>query len=319
MREVVSIIIPVYNVEKYLEKCINSVLEQTFKDIKIILVDDGSTDKSPDICDKYSKKDERVCVIHKKNQGVSEARNTGINNANGKYVIFIDSDDCIDKDLVDKYIQLMERKKADFLLNRYRVIDNQNVRDCIEFYKTGSITREQAFNFLFCQHGVFGSVWCKMFVLDVIKKNNLKFDASTRIAEDLLFNAQYMKFANSIVYINEPKYSYYLRKDSALGNFWLGYNEKWFEYLWVMKQFLYNDKYSYITCKDTIKASYCRTCINVYARLKVLNKREDVRKDIKKEAHKYMPYLIKGDTFSSKTKIITVLKYIFPSIVKVKS
>ena len=124
MREVVSIIIPVYNVEKYLEKCINSVLEQTFKDIKIILVDDGSTDKSPDICDKYSKKDERVCVIHKKNQGVSEARNTGINNANGKYVIFIDSDDCIDKDLVDKYIQLMERKKADFLVNSERFIDN---------------------------------------------------------------------------------------------------------------------------------------------------------------------------------------------------
>ena len=300
MSEKVSIIIPVYNVEEYLKKCIDSLLAQTFKDIKIILVDDGSTDSSSKICDEYNRKDKRVLVIHKKNEGVSKARNTGLEYAYGKYVMFVDSDDWMDETAVGSYVKMMEDNNGDYLLNRYKVIDGGQERECIHFFDTGRITRQQAFDFLFCQHGVFGSVWSKLFLLDIIKKNNLTFDSSTRIAEDLLFNADYMKYAQSILYLKEPQY----------------YNEKWFEYLWVMKQFLYNDKYSYITCKDAIQAAYCRTCINVYARLRVYHNRPDMIQDIKIESKKYMHALLKSDTFGKKTRFVTLVKYICPLVIK---
>lgn len=316
MSEKVSIIIPVYNVEEYLKKCIDSLLAQTFKDIKIILVDDGSTDSSSKICDEYNRKDKRVLVIHKKNEGVSKARNTGLEYAHGKYVMFVDSDDWMDETAVGSYVKMMEDNNGDYLLNRYKVIDGGQERECIHFFDTGRITRQQAFDFLFCQHGVFGSVWSKLFLLDIIKKNNLTFDSSTRIAEDLLFNANYMKYAQSILYIKEPQYYYVLRQDSALGKFWGDYNEKWFEYLWVMKQFLYNDKYSYITCKDAIQAAYCRTCINVYARLRVYHNRPDMIQDIKIESKKYMHALLKSDTFGKKTRFVTLVKYICPWVIK---
>ena len=230
--------------------------------------------------------------------------------------MFVDSDDWMDETAIGSYVKMMEDNNGDYLLNRYKVIDGGQERECIHFFDTGRITRQQAFDFLFCQHGVFGSVWSKLFLLDIIKKNNLTFDSSTRIAEDLLFNADYMKYAQSILYLKEPQYYYVLRQDSALGKFWGDYNEKWFEYLWVMKQFLYNDKYSYITCKDAIQAAYCRTCINVYARLRVYHNRPDMIQEIKIESKKYMHALLKSDTFGKKTRIVTLVKYICPWVIK---
>ena len=99
--DLISIIIPIYNVEKYMEKCLNSVVNQTYNNIEIILIDDGSKDKSREICDNYAKKDNRIKVVHKENNGVSSARNTGIDMSKGKYITFIDSDDYIDTDYIE--------------------------------------------------------------------------------------------------------------------------------------------------------------------------------------------------------------------------
>lgn len=101
----VSVIVPVYNVEKYLRECVDSVLAQTYKNLEVILVDDGSTDACPQICDEYAKKDNRVCVIHKKNGGLSDARNVGIENASGTYITFVDSDDIIDQNMISFLIK----------------------------------------------------------------------------------------------------------------------------------------------------------------------------------------------------------------------
>jgi len=102
-----SIIVPVYKVEQYLKRCVNSLINQTEKDIEIILVDDGSPDKCPEICDQYEKMDARVHVLHKKNGGLSDARNEGIKVANGKYIIFVDSDDYIEEDACEKFAELI--------------------------------------------------------------------------------------------------------------------------------------------------------------------------------------------------------------------
>ena len=101
-KPLISVIVPIYKVEKYLNKCVDSIINQTYKNLEIILVDDGSPDSCPDICDKYEKKDNRVKVIHKKNGGLSDARNAGLDIANGEYISFIDSDDEIEASFVEK-------------------------------------------------------------------------------------------------------------------------------------------------------------------------------------------------------------------------
>ena len=114
--EKISIIVPVYNVELYLEKCIESIINQTYTNIEIILVDDGATDSSGNICDLYSKKDSRIKVIHKRNGGLSDARNVGIEKAVGQYLMFVDSDDYIDKTMCEKLYNALKKQKI--LLNR---------------------------------------------------------------------------------------------------------------------------------------------------------------------------------------------------------
>lgn len=120
----ISIIVPVYNVEQYLCKCIDSILMQTFKHLQIILVDDGSEDLSGKICDKYEQKDKRIKVIHKQNGGLSDARNCGLDNASGEYVIFVDSDDYIEKDACAKLIEIASKYKVDIVTGEARVIQN---------------------------------------------------------------------------------------------------------------------------------------------------------------------------------------------------
>lgn len=125
----VSVIVPVYKVEQYLEKCVNSIREQTYKNIEIILVDDGSPDKSGEICDNFSKEDSRIKVIHKKNGGLSDARNVGIKQASGEYLLFVDSDDWIHKDTVMKTVQSAEKNKADIVLFDFISIEESTGRE----------------------------------------------------------------------------------------------------------------------------------------------------------------------------------------------
>lgn len=121
----VSVIIPVYNVEKYIRQCVESVICQTYKEIEIILVDDGSTDSCPDICDAYGERDSRVQVIHKENGGLSDARNTGIDMAQGEYIVFVDSDDYIASDAIEKLYKKAKEKDADMVLCRFACIDEE--------------------------------------------------------------------------------------------------------------------------------------------------------------------------------------------------
>ena len=123
----ISVIVPVYNVEKWLNKCIDGILVQSYNNLEIILVNDGSIDKSGNICDNYSKKDNRIKVFHNKNKGLSYSRNFGVKNSNGKYVMFVDSDDFIsDSNIIKKFINILERDKSDFIYTSYCRFDDGN-------------------------------------------------------------------------------------------------------------------------------------------------------------------------------------------------
>ena len=123
----ISVIVPVYNVEKWLNKCIDGILVQSYNNLEIILVNDGSIDKSGNICDNYSKRDNRIKVFHNKNKGLSYSRNFGVNNFNSKYVMFVDSDDFIsDSNIIKKFINILERDKSDFIYTSYCRFDDGN-------------------------------------------------------------------------------------------------------------------------------------------------------------------------------------------------
>ena len=120
----ISVIVPVYKVEPYIRKCVDSILGQTFSDIQVILVDDGSPDQCGKICDEYAKQDNRVEVIHKENGGLSDARNEGVKYATGKYILFVDSDDYIAEDLVEKTVEVAETQNCDIVLFDYYYVED---------------------------------------------------------------------------------------------------------------------------------------------------------------------------------------------------
>lgn len=203
----ISIIIPVYNVEKYLAKCIDSVLSQTFTDWELILIDDGSIDQSGKICDEYASKDNRIKVTHKKNEGVSKARNTGIALAKGEYICFIDSDDWIDPTYLQDF--KVQEQQSDFyfsgaLYDTYdkvysykkyaeKYCQNRNeIRD--EFFKQDLLSN--------------GYPWGKLYKTQIIKDNKLRFNENLTINEDHIFVFQYFSYINTLHITNTAGYHY---------------------------------------------------------------------------------------------------------------
>ena len=197
----VSIIIPIYNVEKYLEECIESVIAQTYKHIEIILVDDGSPDKCPEICDKYSQKYKNIAVIHKENGGLSDARNCGIESSKGEYILFLDSDDTIESNTIEVMVNVAINEKVDVVIpDRYmKVFENsQRTTLCYHFDENGYISnpKEFALDVIIGK----GRAWRASAVLykrSVIVNNACKFPVGYT-AEDIVFNLQIMKHAKKI-------------------------------------------------------------------------------------------------------------------------
>ena len=171
----ISIIVPVYNVEKYLERCINSLISQTYNNIEILLIDDGSTDKSGKIIDEMCLKDDRLKVFHKKNGGVSSARNYGLKKSNGKFVTFVDSDDYVDKDYIKVLAKYQSEGDYDIVISNAidfnECIEEKNVR---ESRKTIALDKNQSVR-EFLKGTLFSSVcWGRLYKRDII--NNIRFN-----------------------------------------------------------------------------------------------------------------------------------------------
>lgn len=213
----VSIIIPVYKVEKYLSKCIESILKQTYIDLELILVDDGSPDKCPEICDTYASKDERVVVIHQKNAGVSAARNAGLEKAQGEYIGFVDPDDWIAPEMYEKMISAIEDAKVDLAICGYDYYDEDYQVDEKRRYKIRSnevLDQKEVMNrFSDMPPSIRHGVWNKLF------KNNLlhtqRFINGLHSSEDVYFLNEYVQKIQSAVIVHQPYYKNLVRQGSA--------------------------------------------------------------------------------------------------------
>lgn len=208
----VSIIVPVYKAEKYLNRCIDSILAQTFTDWELLLIDDGSPDRSGDICDEYAKKDIRIRVFHKKNGGVSSARNLGLYNVQGEYVTFVDSDDWIDVNTLNVCFSQIEIYDLDILQFSYTRNERKlgNVLD----FESHVCTLKDYIN----EKKLLLCVWGTIFSVDVIKQNHIRFNEKMKLAEDQLFVLSCMELSKRIMRIPNILYYYYDNPCSATNN-----------------------------------------------------------------------------------------------------
>lgn len=220
MDELISVIVPIYNVEKQLKRCINSIINQTYKNIQILLIDDGSKDSSGKICDNFSKYDTRIIVLHQDNTGVSAARNKGIELAEGRYICFIDSDDYIEKNYIEELHQLMKDEKIDLgicdLNYKYT-----NKEDCWSTVGKKTINLKNVSEEIFLElnekYLLYGP-YNKIFKSSIIKKQKIRFIKEMSYGEDLIFNLSYLQYVKIIKTTNQTRYNYIADIDNSLAN-----------------------------------------------------------------------------------------------------
>ncbi len=220
--KLVSIIVPAYNVEKYITECLESLLKQTYRNIEVIVVDDGSHDSTWEIISGFMKKDSRICGFHQENKGVSGARNFALDKASGDYIQFVDGDDYIPQDAVEKLVTAIETQKADWVNFQYhRVDEDGNALEEYHFTK-GFIDlsdRNAKLSFLrdiLIEYHAGYEIWNKLYVSDLIKKGDLKFDEKCHMGEDLEFNIRYSLLAGNLLCIEDRLYYYRIRGGSAM-------------------------------------------------------------------------------------------------------
>ena len=206
----ISIIVPVYNVEKYLNRCLNCIVNQSYKNLEIMLIDDGSADGSIEICKKYKSKDDRIVVIHQENSGVSVARNKGLDLCKGEYIAFVDSDDWVENDYIESMFHLAIKHNAGIAMCRFCEEPSGNSR----YLNDGSVQVYSAERFDFDRKRNFMAVvWCALFERSVL--NNLYFDTDIYFGEDTLFVGKAIKNSGRIVILNRYLYHYRIN-DSSL-------------------------------------------------------------------------------------------------------
>lgn len=222
MNDLITVIVPIYNTSKYLDKCINSIIKQTYENIDIILINDGSNDNSQEICEKYQKKDKRIRLINQKNKGVSKARNKGLELSKGKYISFIDADDFIEQNMLEKMYENISKTQSDVTVCGYDFYKNGKYK----FIKGKNYTLEKEKKY----EGIFNfSVCNKLYKKEILE--NIKFD-NKKIAEDIAFNFKVFQKINKISFIlKTPLYHYRIRKESASNT----YNENHLEVLEINK------------------------------------------------------------------------------------
>jgi glycosyltransferase involved in cell wall biosynthesis len=213
MEKIISVIVPVYNVEDYLPKCLDSILKQSFVDFELILVDDGSTDTSGKICDQYAQIDNRIKVIHQKNGGLSNARNAAIDIAIGKHYFFIDSDDWVDQQMLFEMYEQAILNDADIVIAGHFIVNlNSTIEGNIKVKKQRILNRIEATSLILCDDEIHSFAWDKLYKRELFEQ--IRYP-NGRIFEDTATTYKLFNKANVLVQMNKAYY-YYLRRESGI-------------------------------------------------------------------------------------------------------
>jgi len=304
-----SIIVPVYNAENYLDRCVNSIMNQTFKDFELILVDDGSTDASGKMCDDYADRNFNIKVIHQYNKGIGPARNTGILNSNGEYIGFVDNDDFISPIMYENLIRVALNTNSDIVsCNHQKFYDFNEVNTQSNFspiqYNTIQYNTIQALNSLFLEKNLQWLVWDKIYRRYLFE--DCLFE-KVAVLEDVLILPQLLYKSKLITYLDAKYYFYYIRKGSTINSSlsFEKFTSSTYVFLKLCEFFKDKDERSFF---EYVERMYCSSLINWKIRIdktKIPSKEFDlkVRKLIKQN---YFSFL-KNTTISFKIKLLLSL------------
>lgn len=229
-QELVSIIIPTYNAEKSIVRCINSVVNQTYRNVEIIVINDGSTDKTLELLEKIKCEHSNINVINKRNEGVSKARNDGISNAKGKYIYFADSDDYISENTISEMVEAQEKSGAELILCGFDYITKRDGHTNVVYFEDYWEKSVKEYLELISEklHSLYyGALWNKLYIREILVNNQIYFDKEISYAEDFMFNIEYLKHIERIVHIPKVLYYYDATDESSLSRKKHNANKLW--------------------------------------------------------------------------------------------
>lgn len=299
----ISIIIPVYNTAVYLPNCIKSILAQTYTDFELLLIDDGSTDGSGDICDQYARIDQRIKVVHNKNHGVSYSRNFGLLLSTGEYIAFCDADDQYKQNYLMDMYNAAKNSSADIVICNYSILQEQSEK-VVCGRQSGIIEKEEIYRRIFGDNTIGGFVWNKFFKKELIR--NIRFDESMQICEDTYFVCHSLKKADKIYYVGNSLYLYRIHPNSTVNNIQNMFdNDGNLKYMLVLEKILM-DGIVESSYRNYIKADECVLAINV--KCDYLNSKMKINKKTIKKLNdcikrNFIPMII-CDNYSIKKKLI---------------
>lgn len=220
-KPLVSVIIPAYNTESYIGKCLKSVQTQTYENLEVLVIDDGSTDGTGAVCRRFAEADSRFRVLHKENSGVSDSRNLGLEQAEGKYLVFVDSDDHVKPDYVHTLVSEAEREDVQLVCGEFFFEEDGREVKHDSILGEGErmlLTRAEAIELLPNKGSFQGYICSKLFLLEVIRREKLRFDRNVKVWEDMLFCLEYLTRIQRVSYVGRPIYDYVQRSGSAMAD-----------------------------------------------------------------------------------------------------
>ena len=292
----ISVLMPVYNSEKFLEETVQTVINQSYTNWELILVDDGSTDNSKKLCDELRKKENRIKFIDKKNTGVSDTRNVALKNAKGQYVVFVDSDDLIHEDYLKILINSIEKNNSDISVCNFierKISNTGKVEDITrEFYLKEVMEMSEMKDYImdFGNSGLLNPLWNKIYKREIIENNNITFDEKVETGEDFIFNLQYFRKVKKISFIKDSLYYYIRRNNNSITYKYIeNMYEKGWEIHWLLEGFLkdmgfYNEENAYVLYGNHLTGVFS-AFLNLYhdhCKLTSKEKRSYIKKIISK-------------------------------------
>lgn len=295
MNEKISVIVPIYNVENYLDRCIESIVNQTYSNLEIILIDDGSPDNCPQMCDRWSEKDNRIVVVHKSNGGLSDARNVGLTIATGEYIAFVDSDDWIHAQYVEYLYKAIKEYKVDLAACNIRKVYTDNHKEEVHTPLMRAYSTEEALETLIKGDLFRAVVWNKLYHKNLLCEELFEIG---RYHEDEFFTYRVMGKTDKMIYVDAELYYYFQREGSIM-------NSVSYKHLDALDAYL--DRINYLQNKypklyKMDKINFCKTCIYFYQEAFKLNDKEkrlcknrikEYRRKIKFECSEFKRYSLK--------------------------
>lgn len=306
----ISIVIAMYNSEKYIENCVTSILNNRYTDFEIIIVDDGSTDNSLILCKKMEKDDSRIKVYYKENGGVSSARNLGIDMASGEYITFVDSDDTV----TEEYLGLLNELiiQDDVEMGICGVYQNKRNIICADSKLVNEVwDREKVMEEIFTPNSIAGYLVNKIFKTSIIKEYHIYLNVNSYLCEDALFCLQYTMHIKHAIINNQPTYNYILREGSATNQ---KFNPKWISIIYTYEQIEHCIKdVENITLHNIIMIAKIEVYMRIFVRIIFSNKTKeyvDILEELWEQVYVAYKYIFRGVfSFKSIVKYILICLY----------